>query len=87
MSSYIRALEICDRIHKQRAATAEMLWSQAFGDAMPPSNCVHNASLDSELRGWCSTRAQLRAATRCNELLCLRPELKILDRIAQRSIR
>lgn len=82
---HIRVNAIADRVRKLKRERAAVIWLRAFGSPMPPLNCVHNATLDDQLNGWCTTRAQLRAARQCKALLHDWDASHVADRASKRK--
>lgn len=82
-----RARAIMARICTLRQQIASDIWQRSFGYAMPAQNCVHNASLDHELNGWCHNRQQLHTARKCIAILNDARELVVYDRLAAKVVR
>lgn len=82
-----RARAILARIRTLRQQIASHIWQRSFGFPMPAQNCVHNASLDNELNGWCHNRQQLNTARKCIAILNDARELVIYDRLVTNVVR
>lgn len=80
-----RAEAIAKRIELSKRERSRRLWQAAFDmPELPPFNCIHNAAIDDEMRGWCRNRLQLRTAKICDELVSDHSPDRIVEKLTRR---